>query len=178
MATGARGRFLYESDCKDKNFILYLPKLFRSFFVLMLKTKTRFLRSLQSTIRCLIYLFSLVYPFRSILFMCAILRMRTRVQKAYISLSINGLNQKREIRIVRANACPHYAIILALIAESTMNKGMEVSLLLGKIFPINREQIPIICGNTFPQYVGPPELTDLFTFYSFLRLSLRKGKNV
>ncbi|WP_301423978.1 hypothetical protein, partial [Bacteroides caecimuris] len=27
--------------------------------------------------------------------------------------------------IVRANACPHYAIILALTAESTMNKGME-----------------------------------------------------
>ena len=46
------------------------------------------------------------------------------VQKAYISLSINGLNQKRRIRIVRANACPHYAIILALIAESTMNKGI------------------------------------------------------
>ena len=46
------------------------------------------------------------------------------MQKAYISLSINGLNQKWEIRIVRANACPHYAIILALIAESTMNKGI------------------------------------------------------
>ena len=27
--------------------------------------------------------------------------------------------------IVRANACPHYAIILALTAQSTMNKGME-----------------------------------------------------
>ena len=38
----------------------------------------------------------------------------------------------------------------------------KVSLLLGKRFPINWEQIPIICGNTFPQYVGPPELTDLF----------------
>ncbi|WP_336595853.1 hypothetical protein, partial [Bacteroides acidifaciens] len=47
------------------------------------------------------------------------------VQKRHISLSINELNKKREIRIVRANACPHYAIILALIAESTMNKGME-----------------------------------------------------
>ena len=47
------------------------------------------------------------------------------MQKAYISLSINELNQKRGIRIVRANACPHYAIILALIAESTMNKGIE-----------------------------------------------------
>ena len=47
------------------------------------------------------------------------------VQKADISLSINGLKQKGEIRIVRANACPHYAIILALTAESTMNKGME-----------------------------------------------------
>ncbi|RLT79560.1 hypothetical protein D7Y07_13145 [Bacteroides acidifaciens] len=34
------------------------------------------------------------------------------------------MNQKREIHIVRANACPHYAIILALIAESTMNKGI------------------------------------------------------
>ena len=32
--------------------------------------------------------------------------------------------KKREIHIVRANACPHYAIILALIAESTMNKGI------------------------------------------------------
>ena len=46
------------------------------------------------------------------------------MQKRHISLSINGLNKKREIRIVRANACPHYAIILALIAESTMNKGI------------------------------------------------------
>ena len=46
-------------------------------------------------------------------------------RKAHISLSINGLNKKRKIRIVRANACPHYAIILALTAESTMNKGME-----------------------------------------------------
>ena len=33
---------------------------------------------------------------------------------------------------------------------------------LGKSFPSAWEQIPIICGNTFPQYVGPPELTDLF----------------
>ncbi|WP_336617851.1 hypothetical protein [Bacteroides acidifaciens] len=47
------------------------------------------------------------------------------VQKRHISLSINGLNQKREIHIVRANACPHYAIILAIIAESTMNKGIR-----------------------------------------------------
>ena len=46
-------------------------------------------------------------------------------RKAHISLSINGLNQKRQIRRVRANVCPHSAIILALIAESTMNKGME-----------------------------------------------------
>ena len=34
------------------------------------------------------------------------------------------IESKREIHIVRANACPHYAIILALIAESTMNKGI------------------------------------------------------
>ena len=27
--------------------------------------------------------------------------------------------------VVRANVCPHYAITLALTAESTMNKGME-----------------------------------------------------
>ncbi|WP_289698700.1 hypothetical protein [Bacteroides acidifaciens] len=47
------------------------------------------------------------------------------VQKADISLSINELNQKWGVRRVRANVCPHYAIILALIAESTMNKGME-----------------------------------------------------
>ena len=47
------------------------------------------------------------------------------VQKAYISLSINGLNQKWGVQRVRANVCPHSAIILALIAESTMNKGME-----------------------------------------------------
>ncbi|MFG6410113.1 hypothetical protein [Bacteroides acidifaciens] len=47
------------------------------------------------------------------------------VQKRHISLSINGLNQKWLIRRVRANVCPHYAITLALTAESTMNKGME-----------------------------------------------------
>ena len=47
------------------------------------------------------------------------------MQKADISLSINELNQKWGVRRVRANVCPHYAIILALIAESTMNKGME-----------------------------------------------------
>jgi len=46
-------------------------------------------------------------------------------RKAHISLSINGLNQKRQIRRVRANACPHSAIILALTAESTMNKRIE-----------------------------------------------------
>ena len=28
-----KGRFLYESDCKDKNFIYYPPKLFGSFFL-------------------------------------------------------------------------------------------------------------------------------------------------
>ncbi|CAG9874888.1 hypothetical protein CW1_4976 [Bacteroides xylanisolvens SD CC 2a] len=27
-----KGRFLCESDCKDKNFIYYPPKLFGSFF--------------------------------------------------------------------------------------------------------------------------------------------------
>ena len=32
-----KGRFLCESDCKDKNFIYYTPKLFGSFFVLMVK---------------------------------------------------------------------------------------------------------------------------------------------
>ena len=47
------------------------------------------------------------------------------VQKAYISLSINELNQKWGVRRVRANVCPHYAITLALTAQSTMNKGME-----------------------------------------------------
>ena len=47
------------------------------------------------------------------------------MQKADISLSINGLNQKWGVQRVRANVCPHSAIILALIAESTMNKGME-----------------------------------------------------
>jgi len=47
------------------------------------------------------------------------------VQKADISLSINELNQKWGVRRVRANVCPHYAITLALTAESTMNKGME-----------------------------------------------------
>ena len=46
-------------------------------------------RSLQATIRCLIYLFSLVYPFRSILFMCAILRMRTRVPACNIIMCIS-----------------------------------------------------------------------------------------
>lgn len=51
--------------------------------------------------------------------------MLAEVQKRHISLSINGLNKKRKIRIVRANACPHYAITLALTAQSTMNKGME-----------------------------------------------------
>ena len=29
-----KGRFLCESDCKDKNFFIYIPKLFGSFFVL------------------------------------------------------------------------------------------------------------------------------------------------
>jgi len=47
------------------------------------------------------------------------------VQKADISLSINELNQKWGVRRVRANVCPHYAITLALTAQSTMNKGME-----------------------------------------------------
>ncbi|WP_302028306.1 hypothetical protein [Bacteroides caecimuris] len=51
--------------------------------------------------------------------------MLAEVQKADISLSINGLNQKWGVQRVRANVCPHSAIILALIAESTMNKGME-----------------------------------------------------
>ena len=46
------------------------------------------------------------------------------MQKADISLSINELNQKWGVRRVRANVCPHSAIILALIAESTMNKGI------------------------------------------------------
>ena len=32
-----KGRFLCESDCKDKNFIYYPPKLFGSFFVLFFK---------------------------------------------------------------------------------------------------------------------------------------------
>ncbi|WP_278716552.1 hypothetical protein, partial [Bacteroides caecimuris] len=47
------------------------------------------------------------------------------VQKAHISLSINELNQKGQIRIVRANVCPHPTTTLALIAENTMNKGIE-----------------------------------------------------
>ncbi|WP_303348161.1 hypothetical protein [Bacteroides caecimuris] len=46
-------------------------------------------------------------------------------KKAYISLSISELNQKWGVQRVRANVCPHSAIILALIAESTMNKGIE-----------------------------------------------------
>ena len=37
-----KGRFLCESDCKDKNFIYYLPKLFGSFFVLFFKCNLAF----------------------------------------------------------------------------------------------------------------------------------------
>ena len=37
-----KGRFLCESDCKDKNFIYYLPKLFGSFFVLFFKWDSTF----------------------------------------------------------------------------------------------------------------------------------------
>ena len=37
-----KGRFLCESDCKDKNFIYYLPKLFGSFFVLFFKRNLAF----------------------------------------------------------------------------------------------------------------------------------------
>ncbi|ANU56490.2 hypothetical protein A4V03_01980 [Bacteroides caecimuris] len=46
-------------------------------------------------------------------------------QKAHISVSINGLNQKGNSERVRANVCPHSAITLALTAESTINKGIE-----------------------------------------------------
>ena len=52
-------------------------------------------------------------------------RSTCRCIKAYISLLINELNQKWQIRRVRANVCPHSAITLALTAESTMNKGIE-----------------------------------------------------
>ena len=37
-----KGRFLCESDCKDKNFIYYTPKLFGSFFVLFFKRNLAF----------------------------------------------------------------------------------------------------------------------------------------
>ena len=37
-----KGRFLCESDCKDKNFIYYPPKLFGSFFVLFFKHNLAF----------------------------------------------------------------------------------------------------------------------------------------
>ena len=37
-----KGRFLCESDCKDKNFIYYNPKLFGSFFVLFFKCNLAF----------------------------------------------------------------------------------------------------------------------------------------
>ena len=37
-----KGRFLCESDCKDKNFIYYPPKLFGSFFVLFFKRNFAF----------------------------------------------------------------------------------------------------------------------------------------
>ena len=37
-----KGRFLCESDCKDKNFIYYNPKLFGSFFVLFFKRNLAF----------------------------------------------------------------------------------------------------------------------------------------
>ena len=37
-----KGRFLCESDCKDKNFIYYTPKLFGSFFVLFFKCNLAF----------------------------------------------------------------------------------------------------------------------------------------
>ena len=37
-----KGRFLCESDCKDKNFIYYTPKLFGSFFVLFFKRNFAF----------------------------------------------------------------------------------------------------------------------------------------
>ena len=37
-----KGRFLCESDCKDKNFIYYPPKLFGSFFVLFFRTNHAF----------------------------------------------------------------------------------------------------------------------------------------
>ena len=37
-----KGRFLCESDCKDKNFIYYPPKLFGSFFVLFFKRNLAF----------------------------------------------------------------------------------------------------------------------------------------
>ena len=37
-----KGRFLCESDCKDKNFIYYPPKLFGSFFVLFFKCNLAF----------------------------------------------------------------------------------------------------------------------------------------
>ena len=37
-----KGRFLCESDCKDKNFIYYNPKLFGSFFVLFFKRNFAF----------------------------------------------------------------------------------------------------------------------------------------
>ena len=37
-----KGRFLCESDCKDKNFIYYPPKLFGSIFVLFFKCNLAF----------------------------------------------------------------------------------------------------------------------------------------
>ena len=37
-----KGRFLCESDCKDKNFIYYTPKLFGSIFVLFFKRNLAF----------------------------------------------------------------------------------------------------------------------------------------
>jgi len=47
------------------------------------------------------------------------------VQKHIYHHQSTGWIKKRQIRRVRANVCPHSAIILALTAESTMNKGIE-----------------------------------------------------
>ncbi|RLT78307.1 hypothetical protein D7Y07_19930 [Bacteroides acidifaciens] len=55
-----------------------------------------------------------------------------------------------------------FLLLVSIYSVSVPHIVGKVSLLLGKRFPINWEQIPIICGNTFPQYVGQPEPIGLF----------------
>ena len=52
-------------------------------------------------------------------------RSACRGAKAHISLSINGLNQKRQIRWVRANVCPHLLSHLLSQRKAPWIKGLR-----------------------------------------------------